>query len=108
MNETVLAARRIAQLAAGQGGRVYYVGGSVRDKYIAKLSGRGSSGFDASEDIDIEVHGLGPETMWDLLRQVGEPAVFGESFGVYSLRHLGLDIAMPRKEHGASTPSATW
>ena len=99
MNGTIDAARRIAQLAAGQGGRAYYVGGCVRDKYIAELAGCGNGGFDASKDIDIEVHGLTPEALWELLQQVGEPAVFGESFGVYSLRRLGLDIAMPRKEH---------
>ena len=96
--DTLRAARQIAELAAGHGGRAFFVGGCVRDKYIEKLQGR-EGGFDASKDIDIEVHGLAPETLWDLLRQIGEPAAFGESFGVYSLRHLGLDIAMPRKEH---------
>ena len=98
MNETVRAARQIAALAAEKGGRAYYVGGCVRDKYIAELSGAGNGAFDASKDVDIEVHGLTPEALWQLLQQVGEPAAFGESFGVYSLRHLGLDIAMPRKE----------
>ena len=87
--KTIEAVRRIAQLAAERGGRAYYVGGCVRDKYRKK----------DSKDLDIEVHGLEPQTLWDLLQQVGEPAVFGESFGVYSLRHLNLDIAMPRKEH---------
>ena len=87
--KTIEAVRRIAQLAAERGGRAYYVGGCVRDKYRKK----------DSKDVDIEVHGLEPQTLWDLLQQVGEPAVFGESFGVCSLRHLNLDIAMPRKEH---------
>ena len=87
--ETTAAARRIAELAAERGGRAYFVGGCVRDKYMNK----------ESKDVDIEVHGLAPQTLWELLQQVGEPGVFGESFGVYSLRHLNLDIAMPRKEH---------
>ena len=87
--ETIAAARRIAGLAAQRGGRAYYVGGCVRDKYMGN----------ESKDVDIEVHGLAPQTLWELLQQVGEPAVFGESFGVYSLRHLDLDIAMPRREH---------
>jgi tRNA nucleotidyltransferase (CCA-adding enzyme) len=96
--DTLQAARRIAQLAAQAGGRAYFVGGCVRDKYIRMLQG-GKGSLEEAKDIDIEVHGLEPQTLWDLLRQVGEPAAFGESFGVYSLRHLGLDIAMPRKEH---------
>ena len=87
--ETTAAARRIADLAVQRGGRAYFVGGCVRDKYMNK----------ESKDVDIEVHGLEPQTLWELLQQVGEPAVFGESFGVYSLRHLNLDIAMPRREH---------
>ena len=87
--ETIAAARRIAGLAAQRGGRAYYVGGCVRDKYMGN----------ESKDVDIEVHGLAPQALWELLQQVGEPAVFGESFGVYSLRHLDLDIAMPRREH---------
>ena len=93
------AARRIAQLAADRGGRAYFVGGCVRDKYIRELQGDSAASFADSKDLDIEVHGLSPQALWELLQQVGEPAAFGESFGVYSLHHLGLDIAMPRKEH---------
>ena len=92
------AARRIAALAADRGGRAYFVGGCVRDKCIKEIHGAEGT-FSGAKDIDIEMHGLAPDVLWDLLQQVGEPAVFGESFGVYSLRHLGLDIAMPRKEH---------
>ena len=97
-NGTLAAARRIAQLAAERGGRAYYVGGCVRDKYIAECPGRGDGSSALSKDVDLEVHGLEPQALWALLQQVGEPAAFGESFGVYSLRHLDLDIAMPRKE----------
>ncbi len=96
---TLQAARRIAQLAAERGGRAYYVGGCVRDKCIRRLRGGENVSLEGFKDIDIEVHGLAPEALWELLQQVGEPEVFGESFGVYSLRHLGLDIAMPRREH---------
>ncbi len=81
-------AERIAHLAARAGGRAYYVGGCVRDE----LMGR------AVKDLDIEVHALAPDVLWSILEQVGEPTAHGKSFGVYGLRHTGLDIAMPRKE----------
>ena len=98
-NDSIQAARRIAQLAAERGGRVYYVGGCVRDKCIKRLQGDAEASFAEAKDVDIEVHGLEPDTLWELLKQVGDPAAFGESFGVYSLRSLNLDIAMPRREH---------
>jgi tRNA nucleotidyltransferase (CCA-adding enzyme) len=99
VNDSLQAARRIAQLAAERGGRAYFVGGCVRDKYIKKLQGDAQASFAEAKDLDVEVHGLEPQALWDLLQQVGDPEAFGESFGVFSLRHLGLDIAMPRKEH---------
>lgn len=78
----------LARLAAEEGGRAYYVGGCVRDR----LLGRGS------KDIDIEVHGIGPEALFELLKKIGEPLSYGESFGIYSLKGLDIDIAMPRTE----------
>jgi tRNA nucleotidyltransferase (CCA-adding enzyme) len=86
-------AERIAKLAADAGGRAYYVGGCVRDV----LMGR------ESKDLDVEVHGLKPAVLWGILEQVGEPTAHGKSFGVYGLRHTGLDIAMPRKERQVGT-----
>ena len=79
---------KIAYLVAEAGGRAYYVGGFVRDR----LMGR------PGKDVDMEVHGIQPEALWDILTQVGEPKTFGASFGVYSLRGYDIDIAMPRKE----------
>ena len=82
-------ALKIAQLVADKGGRAYYVGGLVRDR----LMGRPCS------DIDIEVHGIEPKDLFELLKGVGEPLSFGSSFGIYSLKGTNIDIAMPRKEH---------
>jgi len=50
-------------------------------------------------DIDIEVHGIEPKDLFELLKGVGEPLSFGSSFGIYSLKDTNIDIAMPRKEH---------
>ena len=86
-NELILA-RRIAEAAAAEGGRAYFVGGFVRDR----LMGR------ENKDIDIEVHGLSVETLTRILGELGEPLLMGASFGVMGLRHYQLDVAMPRSE----------
>lgn len=83
---------RIAQEAARLGGRAYYVGGCVRDAVLGR----------ESKDIDIEIHGLTPQQLRDILDGMGERTQMGASFGVYGLRHSGLDIAMPRKEGARS------
>ena len=83
------AVKKIALLAGQYGGRAYLVGGCVRDRLMGLETG----------DLDVEVHGLEPETLKRILEEVGEPLSFGSSFGIYSLKDLDLDIAMPRKEH---------
>jgi len=80
---------KIAELVKAAGGRVFYVGGFVRDKIL---------GIE-NKDIDIEVHGISPEKLLDILSSLGHARMFGESFGVYSLDGYDIDIAMPRKEH---------
>ncbi len=72
-----------------RGGRTFYVGGFVRDKIL---------GIE-NKDMDIEVHGIQPAVLREMLSEVGEPLSYGSSFGVYSLRGYDIDIAMPRKEH---------
>lgn len=81
-------ARRIAEAAAAEGGRVYFVGGFVRDRLLGR----------ENKDIDIEVHGIPFEALTRILSALGEPVLMGASFGVMGLRHCELDIAMPRSE----------
>ena len=81
-------ARRIAEAAAAEGGRVYFVGGFVRDRLLGR----------DNKDIDIEVHGIPVESLMRILGALGEPVLMGASFGVLGLRHCELDIAMPRSE----------
>ena len=78
----------IARRVAAAGGRAMYVGGMVRDN----LTGA------ACKDIDIEVYGLAPQALRDVLSTLGEVMEMGASFGVYGLRHSAIDIAMPRRE----------
>ena len=78
----------LAEKIAKRGGRAYYVGGFVRDR----LQGL------ENKDIDIEVHGITPDTLEEILSSIGGYIPAGKSFGVYKLGHHSIDVAMPRKE----------
>lgn len=86
--KTIETAQNIARLAAERGGQAYYVGGFVRDKLLGK----------ENKDIDIEIHGITPQVLEEIIDSVGERIEIGKSFGVYSLCGRSIDIAMPRKE----------
>ena len=86
-------AEKIAEYVKEAGGRTFYVGGFVRDRIMGIDSG----------DVDIEVNGIEPDTLFEILGKVGDPLSFGKSFGVYSLRGENIDIAMPRTEHAVGS-----
>ncbi len=81
-------AERLAARVCEMGGRAYLVGGCVRDR-LSDLPGK---------DLDIEIHGLTPKQVEEILDSLGFRISVGESFGIYTLKGYGLDIAMPRKE----------
>ena len=83
-----LLARAIAADVTALGGRVYYVGGAVRDRLMGV----------ECKDIDIEVYGVSPGQLREVLARHGEVLEKGASFGVLGLRHSNLDVAMPRVE----------
>ncbi len=87
-NKNIGMARQVAQGVARAGGRTYYVGGFVRDGLLGR----------DNKDVDIEVHGVTVQTLEAILDGLGERLELGASFGVMSLRHYELDIAMPRSE----------
>ena len=80
--------KKITEYVNEAGGKVFYVGGCVRDRLL---------GIE-NKDVDIEVHGISPEDLYSILEKVGEPLVYGRSFGVFALRGEDIDIAMPRRE----------
>ena len=82
------AARLIAEKADSLGGKVYFVGGCVRDEVMGIKN----------KDIDIEIHGLSREQVEKILDSVGERLEYGKNFGIYGLRGLDLDIALPQKK----------
>lgn len=87
-DKNVVMARRIAGKVASAGGRTFYVGGLVRDHILGR----------DNKDVDIEVHGITPEKLAEILESFGEVTKTGMSFGVFGLKKHEIDIAMPRKE----------
>ena len=80
---------RIAEMARAAGGRALLVGGAVRDLLL---------GTGTVKDVDVEVFGIAPDRLQALL---GERFAFdpcGVSFGVLKLKHLDIDVALPRRE----------
>ena len=82
-------AREIALAVADAGGRTFFVGGMVRDR----ICGR------ETKDIDIEIHGITPQKLREILETLGNVTSMGLSFGILGLQHYDIDIAMPRCEH---------
>jgi tRNA nucleotidyltransferase/poly(A) polymerase len=80
------AARLIAEKMDLLRGKVYFVVGYVRDEILS------------IENKDIEVHGIGVPEIESILDSVGERLEYGKGFGIYGLRGLDLDIALPRTE----------
>ena len=81
-------ALELARQVAARGGCAYYVGGYVRDALLGL----------ENKDIDIEVHGITPKCLEEILDGLGERISIGESFGIFNLKGYSVDIAMPRKE----------
>ena len=88
MEKNLRMAREVARRVAEKGGSAYFVGGFVRDA----LAGR------ENKDVDMEVHGITPQCLKEILSSLGQLITIGESFGIFSLKGYSLDIAMPRKE----------
>lgn len=81
-------AHTLGSLVASSGGRVYYVGGFVRDRILGI----------PNKDVDVEVHGITPQALESILDSLGTRLEMGSSFGVYGLKGFDIDIAMPRQE----------
>jgi tRNA nucleotidyltransferase (CCA-adding enzyme) len=69
------------------GGRALLVGGCVRDALMGA----------APNDWDLEVYGVAPERLREILDQFGPVNVVGEAFTVYKLGP-DIDVSLPRRE----------
>ena len=73
-----------------QGGKVYIVGGSVRDMLMNRHD---------SHDVDVEVYHMSYNQLYDVLSKYGHVNTYGKSFAIMSLDTLlGYDFALPRSE----------
>jgi tRNA nucleotidyltransferase/poly(A) polymerase len=73
------------------GGKIYQVGGAVRDLYLGK----------ESKDLDILITGVPSDKLNDILKKYGKVDMVGASFGVIKFTPPGgeeIDIALPRTE----------
>src|SRR5229473_2660195 len=82
--------RDLSAAIRGAGGRALLVGGCVRDALMGKQP----------KDWDLEVYGIEPARLRQLLDTFGEVNVVGEAFTVYKLG-AHLDVSLPRREHKA-------
>ena len=80
-------ARQLAAAVQAAGGRALIVGGWVRDALLDLPS---------TDDVDMEVYGLAPETLRGVLETFGRVDAVGESFTVYKVG--GYDVALPRRD----------
>jgi tRNA nucleotidyltransferase/poly(A) polymerase len=72
-------------------GKIYQVGGAVRDLYLGKQS----------KDLDIVISGIPAKELEDVLKKYGKVDMVGASFGVIKFTPPDgeeIDIAIPRTE----------
>jgi tRNA nucleotidyltransferase (CCA-adding enzyme) len=79
-------AQEIAKRVQAEQGRVFIVGGWVRDRLLAL----------PNKDVDLEVYGIPIDRLERLLESVGSVNTVGESFTVYKVE--GVDVSVPRRE----------
>jgi len=77
----------LAEAARAAGGRALLVGGCVRDELMGRQP----------KDWDVEVYGIDPPRLREMLDRFGEVNVVGEAFTVYKIG-AHLDISLPRRE----------
>src|SRR5688572_3085481 len=77
----------LARAVRDAGGRALLVGGCVRDALMGTQP----------KDWDLEVYGVAPERLREILDQFGPVNVVGEAFTVYKLGS-DLDVSIPRRE----------
>jgi len=74
------------------GGKIYSVGGAVRDEFL---------GLD-SKDLDVLITGIPLEELQALLAKYGRVSLEGESFGILKFKPNGatedIDVAIPRTD----------
>lgn len=79
----------VADAVRQAGGRALVVGGWVRDRLLGL----------ESKDVDLEVFGVLPDRLQELLGRFGRVEPIGQSFPVFKIGNI--DVALPRRESKA-------
>lgn len=85
---------RIVKDLVDQGGRVYLVGGAVRDLVLQKNI----------KDADIEIHSLSLDNVIEILSRHGYVRHVGKKFGVVRIDGLDIDWSLPRRDSKGRRP----
>ena len=78
----------ISNVVSVKGGRALLVGGCVRDTLLGTIP----------SDFDVEVYGIQPTKLLDILSQCFSVSLVGEAFGVIKIQGLPIDVSLPRRE----------
>jgi len=78
----------LAQAVREAGGRLFVVGGGVRDALLQQ----------PVNDVDTEVFGLSPPQLEAILARFGRVNEVGKAFSVYKLSGVEVDVSLPRRE----------
>ena len=84
--EVAAALRGICEGVRDAGGRAFAVGGCVRDAALRE----------PVRELDLEVFGLSPKTLVEVLSRVHPVEEVGRAFAVLKLRGLPIDVSVPR------------
>jgi tRNA nucleotidyltransferase (CCA-adding enzyme) len=82
------ALEKVCRAVQGAGGRALVVGGSVRDALLGL----------PAKDLDIEVYGIEPARLQELLRKDFNISLVGQAFGVIKILGVAMDVSIPRRE----------
>jgi tRNA nucleotidyltransferase (CCA-adding enzyme) len=78
---------KLSEAIRTEGGRAMLVGGCVRDELMGLKP----------KDWDLEVYGIAPAKLKEILDRHGDVIIVGEAFAVYKLG-TDLDVSIPRRE----------
>ncbi len=78
---------KLAETVKRNGGRAMLVGGCVRDSIMGV----------EPKDFDVEVYGIEPQKLREVLETFGKVDAVGEAFTVYKIGN-DLDVSLPRRE----------
>lgn len=85
--------KELRQDVKSMGGKIYQIGGAVRDEFLGKVS----------KDLDLIITGIDLDDLQELLNKHGKVNLVGKSFGVLKFNPTGeegepVDIVVPRIE----------